>query len=109
MKNIITLALLLTIISFGSCKKKATAPETTTTTTMAAAPSTETINVQYRGTSTSGPFNVKYTSLEDDNITTTDVEVKKMTFSYSFNWKTKQKLSIKAFNTTPSEKEVVVE
>lgn len=107
MKKITTLALILTVLSFFSCKKETAQPVVSTSTANETAP--ESINVQYRVSSASGNFNVEYISLEDGNIITTSVDVKKMAFSYSFNWTTKQKLSIKAFNSTPSSKELLVE
>jgi len=107
MKKITTLALILTVLSFFSCKKETTQPVVSTSTATVKAP--ESINVQYRVSSASGNFNVEYVSLEDEKIVTTSVEVKKMSFTYSFGWTTKQNLSIKAFNSTPSSKEVLVE
>ncbi len=107
MKKITTLALILTIISFSSCKKKAVEPVAPVTTTT---PITEeSINVQYRVSSESGNFKVEYISLEDNKVVTTSVEVKKIAFAYSFYWTKKQNLSIKAYNVTPSGKEVLVE
>ncbi|HWY11464.1 MAG TPA: hypothetical protein VN026_09070 [Bacteroidia bacterium] len=107
MKKITTLALVLTIISFSSCKKKTPDPVAPITTTT---PITdESINVQYRVSSESGNFKVEYVSLEDNKVVTTDVEVKKIAFAYSFYWTKKQNLSIKAYNVTPSGKEVLVE
>ncbi len=107
MKKITTLALILTIFSFSSCQKKAVEPVAPVTTTT---PITEeSINVQYRVTSASGNFIVEYTSLEDNKVETTTVEVKKIAFAYSFYWTKKQNLSIKAYNVTPSGKEVLVE
>lgn len=107
MKKIITLALILTVISFTSCKKKTTEPSSSST-TVAAAPA-ESIKVQYRVSSASGHFNVEYVSVEDGKATTTSLEVGKIAFTYSFNWTKKQNLSVKAFNSTPSSKEVLVE
>lgn len=107
MKKITTLVLILTIISFTSCKKKAVEPVTPVTTTT---PITEeSINVQYRVSSASGNFMVEYTSLEDNKVVTTTVEVKKIAFAYSFYWTKKQNLKVKAYNVTPSGKEVLVE
>ena len=108
MKKITTLALILTVLSFVSCKKETTQPTVVSTST-ATVIAPESINVQYRVTSASGNFNVEYVSLEDDKTVTTSVDVKKMAFTYSFNWATKQQLSIRAFNSSPSSKEVLVE
>ncbi|MBK7668122.1 MAG: hypothetical protein IPJ32_12760 [Sphingobacteriaceae bacterium] len=105
MKKIITLSLLLTILFFTSCKKKSTEPIPSTATTVAS----EDIKVQYRVTSASGHFNVEYVSFEDDKITTTKKDVGSITFTYSFYWVPKQKLSISAINSTPSNKEIKVE
>ena len=107
MKKIITLTLILTTIAFSSCKKKTTAPESTTTTSTPV--NNNAIKVQYRVTAASGQMNVEYTSVEDGVITTTKTQLNRITFSYSFEWTTKQKLSISASNTTPSGKEVTVE
>jgi hypothetical protein len=108
MKNIITLALLLSLVSFSSCsKKKNVAPETTTTTTNTT--DNTKINVQYRVSSSSGQIKVQYTTVEDGVIKTNEAEVNRYTFSYSFDWTTKQKLSVSAYNSNPSNKEVVVE
>lgn len=101
------LALILTVLSFFSCEKKSVQP-TTTTTNPTSTPK-ESINVQYRVTSASGNFNVEYVSFEDEEIKTTSADVKKMTFTYSFTWTTKQNLSIKAYNASPSSKELLVE
>lgn len=107
MKNIISLALILSIVSFGSCKKKTNvAPEASSTTTTA---NPDKITVQYRVSSTSAQVNVQYVTVEDGVAKTVTTKVKRYTFSYSFEWTKKQKLSISAYNTTPSSKEVVVE
>ena len=108
MKKITTLALILTILSFTSCKKKTNEPIVAPVTT--STPITEeSINVQYRVSSASGNFKVEYTSLEDNKVVITTVEVKKIAFAYSFYWTKKQNLSVKAYNVTPSGKEVLVE
>ena len=105
MKKIITLSLLVTILSFTSCKKNSTEPAPS-----ASAPAaSEDIKVQYRVTSASGHFNVEYVSLEGDQITTTKKDIGNITFTYSFYWVPKQKLSIRAINSTPSDKEIKVE
>lgn len=105
MKKFITLTLLLTIISLSSCKKKSAEPTSSTTNI---APD-ESIKVQYRVTSASGHFNVEYVSLEGDQITTTKKDIGNITFTYSFYWLPKEKLSIRAINSTPSNKEIKVE
>ncbi len=107
MKNIITFALLLTITSFGSCKKKTTAPESTPTTTTA--PEDKVIKVQYRVSAPSGQMNVQYTFNEGGVVKTETQTFNRLTFSYSFEWITGQNLSISASNATPSGKEVIVE
>jgi hypothetical protein len=108
MKNIITLALLLTVITFGSCsKKKNVAPETTTSTSTTTTDNK--INVQYRVTSTTGQINVEYTTVVDGTVTTVKTQVSRYTFSYTFDWTKGQKLSVSAYNSTPANKEVVVE
>ena len=104
MKKITTFALILTVLSFASCKKKSSAPTEPTST-----PAPTSIDVQYRVTSSSGHFNVEYMSLVDGKAVATNVEVNKISFAYSFSWTTKQKLSIKAYNSTPSAEEVLVE
>ena len=107
MKKIIAFSLILTIFSLFSCNKKNNnvAPETTTTTEATDAP----INIQYRVTAASSNFNVEYTYLDDDKVTTKTISVKKMNFTYSFGWTTNKTLSIKASNESPSGKEVLVE
>jgi hypothetical protein len=110
MKNIITLALLLTILSFGSCKKKTTAPESTTTaTTTTPTAETKTINVQYRVSASSGQMTVEYTFNDAGEVKTIKSNVNRLTFSYSFEWSKGQKLSLSAYNTVASGKEVLVE
>ena len=107
MKKITTLALILTVLSFTSCKKKTAEPIAPLTTTT---PITEeSIKVQYRVSAASGDFIVEYTSLEDNKVVTTTVEVKKIAFAYSFYWTKNQNLHVKAYNVTPSGKEVLVE
>ena len=107
MKKITSLALILTVLSFASCKKKTPEPIAPVTTTT---PITEeSINVQYRVSGASGNFKVEYRSLEDNKVVTTTVEVKKIAFAYSFYWTKKQNLSVKAYNVSPSGKEVLVE
>lgn len=109
MKNIISLALILTIVSFSSCsKKKNVAPATTTGSTSTIADN-EKINVQYRVTSSSGQINVEYITVEDGVAKTNTTKVNRYTFSYSFDWTKHKKLYVSASNTTPSSKEVVVE
>jgi hypothetical protein len=107
MKKIITFALILTSLSIISCKKETAQPVVSTSTATSTNP--ESINVQYRVTSASGFFNVEYTSLENDKVTTTNIDVNEVAFTYSFTWTKKQRLSIKAFNSTPSPKEILVE
>lgn len=107
MKKLTTLvALILTVLSFSSCEKKTVQPTSTTT---ASSTPNESINVQYRVTSASGNFEVEYVSVDDDEVKTVSVEVKKMSFTHSFTWTTKQNLSIKASNVSPSSKELLVE
>ncbi len=107
MKKTITLALILTILSFSSCKKETAEPVAPITTTT---PIThETIDVQYRVSSASGSFYVEYSSLVDNKMVTTKVEVKKIAFAYSFYVDKREKLSVKAYNVTPSGKEVLVD
>lgn len=106
MKNIITFALLLTIVSFGSsCKKKNAAPETTTV----SAPEDKTIKVQYRVSAPSGQMDVKYTFNEGGIVKTVAQTVNRLTYSFSFEWSKGEKLSLHASNTTPSVKAVTVE
>lgn len=105
MKKIISLSLLLTILSFTSCKKKSVEPAPTASAPVAS----EDIKVQYRVTSASGNFNVEYVSFEDDKITTTKKDIGNITFTYSFYWVPKQKLSIRAINSSPSDKQIKVE
>lgn len=107
MKKIITLALILTIFSITSCKKESTEPVAPITTSTPI--TNESINVQYRVSSASGNFYVEYISLEDNKIVTTTVEVNKIAFAYSFYMNKKEKLSVKAYNVTPSGKEVLVD
>lgn len=106
MKNIITIALLLTIMSFGSCKKKATAPESATTT---AAPEDKTIKVQYRVSAPSGQMSVKYTFNEGGVVKTTKTTVNRLTYSFSFEWSKGEMLSLHASNVVASTKAVTVE
>ncbi len=106
MKKLIAFTLVLTALSLISCKKKNNvAPETTSTTEVVDKP----INVQYRVTAASSNFNVEYTYLDGDVVTTKTVLVKKLNFTYSFGWTTNKTLSIKASNESPSGKEVLVE
>jgi hypothetical protein len=108
MKKITIIALILTIISFSSCKKKTTEPAPAPSSTEVVIPD-EAIDVQYRVTSASGNFKVEYTALENDIITVFNKDVSKANFTYSFNWVEGKTLSIKASNTTPSTKKLIVE
>lgn len=108
MKKLTTLlALILTVLSFSSCEKKSVQPEPSTTTTNITPQ--ESISVQYRVSSASGSFDVEFITVDDGEVKTNLVEVKKMSFTHSFTWTTKQKLSIKASNVSPSSKELLVE
>jgi hypothetical protein len=110
MKNFITFALLLTILCFGSCKKKTTAPESTTTTTLATTDlENKTIKIQYRVSAASGQVNVQYTFNDGGDVKTITTTVSRLTFSYSFEWKKGEKLSLHAYNTKASDKAVTVE
>ena len=107
MKKIILLALILTVLSFASCKKESAEPVAPVTTSTPI--TTESINVQYRVSSASANFYVEYTSIEDNKEVSTTIEIKKIAFAYSFYGNRKQKLSVKAYNVTPSGKEVLVD
>lgn len=108
MKKITTLALILTFFSFTSCQKKNAEPVPAPSTTETVIPD-ETIDVQYRVTSASGSFKVEYTALENDVVTVFTKDVGQSNFTYSFNWVENKNLTIKASNSTPSTKRILVE
>lgn len=106
MKKIFNLALVLVTIVFVSCEKRTASPTSSpssTTTTPAA------IQIEYRVSSESGQINVEYTALEDGVVSTFSKEINRINFSFSFDWVAGKNLSIKASNSTPSGKEVLVE
>lgn len=107
MKKITTIALILTLISFSSCKKKTAEPAPITLTE--AVIQDEDIDVQYRVTSASGNFKVEYTAVENDVVTVFTKDVDKYNFTYSFNWQEGKNLKIKATNSIPSAKKLLVE
>lgn len=107
MKKITTIALILTIASFTSCKKKTVEPTPSSSADIVV--QDEDIDVQYRVTSASGSFKVEYTAVENDVVTVFTKVVDKYNFTYSFNWQERKNLKIQATNSTPSVKKLVVE
>lgn len=102
MKKYISIAVLLVSVAFVSCRK-----ETVTGPLVAPAPTT--INVEYRVFCESGHMNVEYTMNDNGVVTQPSVQIDRTNFSQSFNWTTGQTLSIKASNSIPSAKQVIVE
>lgn len=107
MKKISVLFFILSVLSFTSCKKKNTEPAPSST--IEAVIPDESIDVQYRVTSVSGSFKVEYTALVDNVVTVFTKDIGQNNFTYSFNWVENKSLSIKASNSTPSTKKLLVE
>jgi hypothetical protein len=102
MKNILALVLFISASFFVSCsKEEIPAP---------AVPSaTHQVQVEYRVTSVSGHFTVEYMAKEGNVMVSKTETIDRTNFSTAFTCNSGEMLSIKAWNTTPTAKEVKVE
>jgi hypothetical protein len=103
MKKFLSITLILTTFAFVSCRKE-------TVVGPVVYPAPVSINVEYRAYAESGHITLEYTSPDGNSASvTTNSQVDRTTFSYAFNWTSRQNLSIKASNSISSGKEVRVE
>ena len=101
MKNLFVSALVSGVILFTSCSKKdeVTAPVNA---------ANYSINVEYQVESVSGHFVVAYNVPVGNTMVEKQYQVDRTNYSYTFSCTNGQLLKIKAYNSTPSGKEVKV-
>jgi hypothetical protein len=100
MKNLIASALVLTAIVFTSCSKNETPAPVN--------PANYQINVEYRVESVSGHFVVEYNVPEGNHMIAKQYQIDRSNNSYTFTCTNGLDLKVKAYNSTPSGKEVSV-
>ncbi|HEU4718741.1 MAG TPA: hypothetical protein VFU15_12945 [Bacteroidia bacterium] len=101
MKKVLAAFTVIALIAFSSCRKdELPAP--------APAASVD-INVEYRITSESGHVTGSYLAPENGVMVEKQFAIDRTNFSFPFQWKSGQKLMIKASNALSSGKEVKVD